>query len=265
MYPSSFTLLSKVNQNLNCAFLGTWGERIRGMPKRFLLVEDDSAIARIVTDSLMLDGYSVDWEYDGLNALKKLSTRHYDLVITDLRLPSLSGFDLLKHIKSHYTNLPVIMLSAVADLEEKLQGLKNGAEDYICKPFSIGELQIKVAKIMRSYENTPVISCGDLRLDRIKRVLTNQTEKIDIQEREFHLLETFFLNPDKVISKEQILRNICGYNFVPSTNVVDVLICRLRDKIAHKKSSVSIKTVRGIGYRIHTDPHGNDVQVSPST
>lgn len=223
------------------------------MPKRFLLVEDDSAIARIIVESLAVDGYTCDWESDGLKGLERLSTKRYRFVISDLKLPSVSGFDILKYIRANHPTLPVIILSGVTNLEDRLSGLNNGAEDYICKPFSIGELQIKVNKMMRSYENSPVITCGDLHLDRLKRILTKKTEKIDIQEREFHLLETLFLNPDKVISKEQILRNICGYNFVPNTNVVDVLICRLRDKIADKKSSVSIKTVRGIGYRIHAD------------
>lgn len=222
------------------------------MGKKFLLVEDDSETAKIVLESLKRDGYEGDWEFDGLKALERMSRQHYDFVIADLMLPSLSGLGLLRYVRENLPSMPVIILSAVTNLEERLQGLRDGAEDYICKPFSIGELQIKVRKIIRSYENSPFVICGDLHLDRLKRVLSKKSQKIDIQEREFHLLETLFLNPDKVVSKEQIIRNICGYNFTPSTNVVDVLICRLRDKIAEKNSIVSIKTVRGVGYCIQT-------------
>ncbi len=221
------------------------------LAQRFLLIEDDSETAKIILQAL--SGLKGDWEVDGLKGYHNLLSHNYDLVILDIHLPSLNGLDLLRRVRNLKLEIPIMLLTGMSRIEERAEGLLSGADDYLCKPFSIGELQIRVKNLMKSQERLSLVSFGDLKLDRIKRTLTRGHHRIEVQEREFSLLDLLMSNPDQAISKSQILSQICGYNFMPNTNIVDVLVCRLRDKIADDKSPVSIRTIRGVGYKIHME------------
>jgi two-component system OmpR family response regulator len=227
------------------------------MVQKYLLIEDDEDTAKLVLRGLLPHNYDGDLVHDGPVALQRLRLAKYDFIILDVSLPSGSGLDLMRDIRAIDSEIPIIFLSGMTSTEDRIRGLECGAEDYICKPFSRRELVLRIQKIMRSQEKSSVVSFGDIKLDRLKRTIIRGQQTFEVQEREFLLLELFLLNPDKIVSKKQILKDICGYNFVPNTNIIDVLICRLREKISTKEGLVTIRTIRGVGYKIHIEPRAN--------
>lgn len=216
-----------------------------------LIVEDDICIAEQIRIGLAGFFGSIDIVNGGYEALEKLMHVRYDLVVTDLMLPGASGSDILAKIKTTY-NTPTIVISAKGDSATRAEALKSGADDFIMKPFSLAELQIRVQRIVhRNMESDLVMTSGDLVLNRVERKVTVRGgQSIDLNDREFMLLELMIKNPEKILSKNLILKEIWNYDFNPQTNVVDVMICRLRQKL-DDESQRMIRTYRGQGYALN--------------
>ncbi|AFY02429.1 response regulator transcription factor [Bdellovibrio bacteriovorus] len=219
------------------------------MSYRFLLLEDDPEIAAIVLKGLFAEGYEGEWVANGERALDHIQSQKYDFMISDVLLMGISGFEVVRKVKAIHPELPVIFLSALNADEERITGLSCG-DEYLCKPFSVTELLIRIRKIIQPQESTAVLTYGNLKLDRLKRKVICGSNVIEMQEREFKLLDLFLSNPHRIVTREHILREICGYNYIPTTNVLDVLICRLRDKVTAGTGKVSIRTIRGVGYKV---------------
>lgn len=219
---------------------------------RILLIEDDEKIGAYVEKGLRQEGHLVDWARAGDEGLALLEGARHDLAIVDIMLPKLSGYEVIKRARSKKVHIPVIVLSAKSDVGEKVAGLHAGADDYLTKPFSFVELLARIdARLRRADDNTkPVteLKFRDLHLDLLGRRARRGERQIELQAKEFALLEYLMRNAERVLSKTMILENVWEYSFDPQTNVVDVLVCRLRNKIDRPQDSKLIHTIRGVGY-----------------
>lgn len=218
-----------------------------------LIIEDDSKILEFLDLGLREAGYQVESATDGVIAFEKIKKAAYDIIILDVMLPVMDGFTLLKKIREEKIRTPVLILSAKKSLEERVEGLQMGGDDYLVKPFAFSELLARVQALLR--RTAPVeateetkLSYGDLVMDLEKREVYRQGKKISLQVKEFALLDYFMRNPEKVITKSLILEKVWGYDFDPQTNVVDVLVCRLRNKVDKDFNEKVIQTHRGVGY-----------------
>jgi len=224
---------------------------------RILVVEDDPKIASFISTGLRQAGFSVDVADNGEEGLVRALDGAYDLAVLDIMLPRLDGLSLLDQLRRRQINTPVIILSAKRSVEDRVKGLQAGGDDYLTKPFSFSELLARVQALIRRAgavpETTILLRVGDLSLDKLKREVYRAERKIDLQPREFSLLEYLMGNPGRVISKTMILEHVWDYNFDPQTNVVDVLICRLRNKIDRDFERKLIQTIRGVGYALGND------------
>jgi two-component system OmpR family response regulator len=221
---------------------------------RVLVVEDDAKIASFVVNGLKQSGFAVDRCADGEEAHVLASTTSYDAAILDIMLPKLDGLSLLRQLRKEGIRVPVIFLSAKASVDDRVKGLQAGGDDYLTKPFAFSELLARVqALIRRSTEavEPTKLTVGDLSLDLLTREIRRGSEKIDLQAREFSLLEYLMRHAGRVVTKTMILEHIWDYSFDPQTNVVDVLVSRLRSKIDRDKKLVH--TIRGVGYVLKSD------------
>ena len=221
---------------------------------RVLVVEDDAKIASFVVNGLKQSGFAVDRCADGEEAHVLASTTSYDAAILDIMLPKLDGLSLLRQLRKEGIRVPVIFLSAKASVDDRVKGLQAGGDDYLTKPFAFSELLARVqALIRRSTEavEPTKLTLGDLSLDLLTREVRRGSEKIDLQAREFSLLEYLMRHAGRVVTKTMILEHIWDYSFDPQTNVVDVLVSRLRSKIDRDKKLVH--TIRGVGYVLKSD------------
>lgn len=224
---------------------------------KILVVEDDKKINSFITKGLEENGCLVESVFDGSEALDFLRhDKSIDLMILDLMLPKVSGMDVLNTIRSEGNSVPVIILTAKRTVDDKISGLQAGADDYLEKPFSFMELYARVQAILR--RNRPVAPISSLShfgitMDLISRKVTRENMPIDLQAKEFSLLEYLMKNPGKVITKTMILENVYGHNFDTQTNIVDVLVFRLRSKIDKDFPKKTIQTVRGVGYVFKED------------
>lgn len=221
---------------------------------KILIVEDDKKINDFIKKGLEQSQFNAISAYDGIEALDILEVGpRPDLIILDVMMPKLDGLTLLQTLRRKQINIPVIILSAKRSVEEKVQGLEFGADDYIEKPFAFSELLARIQVVLKRAQGKSVSSepteliFQDLKLDLISRVATRGTEKVELQPKEFSLLEYFLKNPERIITKTMILEKIYGYNFDTQTNVVDVLVYRLRSKVDNQAKKL-IHTVRGVGY-----------------
>ena len=216
---------------------------------RILVVEDDDKIASFVIKGLKQAGYAVDRAADGEEALVLAETTPYDAAIVDIMLPKLDGLSLIQRMRSRKCRTPVIVLSAKASVDDRVKGLHAGGDDYLTKPFAFSELLARTQALIRratqTAEPTRVIA-GDLTLDLLTREVTRGTEKIELPAREFALLEYLMRNAGRAVSKTMILEHIFDYSFDPQTNVVDVVVHRLRAKIDPDRTR--LQTLRGVGY-----------------
>jgi two-component system OmpR family response regulator len=217
---------------------------------RILVVEDDRKIASFVVKGLKESGYAVDHCADGESALDMALAIAYDAAIVDLMLPKLDGLSLIQRIRREGVRTPVIILSARASVDDRVKGLQAGGDDYLTKPFAFSELLARVQALIRrasapTSEPTKLV-VGDLTLDLLTREVTRGGEKIELQPREFSLLEYLMRNPGRTVTKTMILERVWDYSFDPQTNVVDVLVHRLRGKVDPEKTR--IHTLRGVGY-----------------
>jgi two-component system, OmpR family, response regulator len=216
---------------------------------RILVVEDDNKIASFVVKGLKQSGFAVDQSGDGEEALALAETTPYDAAVVDIMLPKLDGLSLIQRLRSQGFKLPVIILSAKASVDDRVKGLQAGGDDYLTKPFSFSELLARVQALIRRASQTTEptkLSVGDLTLDLLTREANRAGEKIELQPREFALLEYLMRNPGRTVTKTMILEHIFDYSFDPQTNVVDVLVHRVRSKIDPDKTR--LHTLRGVGY-----------------
>ncbi len=221
---------------------------------RVLVVEDDKKIASFVTTGLKQAGFAVDHSGDGEEAYALASATPYDVGIVDVMIPKMDGLTLVQNLRKDDIKIPIIFLSARGSVEDRIKGLQSGGDDYLTKPFSFAELLARVQAIIRrstqSTTESTRLSAGDLSMDLLTREVTRSGKKIDLQPREFALLEYLLRNTGKVVTKAMILEHIFDYSFDPQTNVVDVLVHRLRGKVDKEFPRKLIHTYRGIGYAL---------------
>ena len=218
---------------------------------RVLLVEDDLKIASSITKGLKAAGFAVDHASDGEEGLHMALTEPYDTAIIDIMLPELDGLTLIQRMRRERVNTPVIILSAKGSIDDRVRGLQTGGDDYLTKPFSFSELLARVQALMRragDISEPTRLSVGDLSMNLLTREVFRGKRKIELQPREFSLLEYLMRNAERVVSKTMIMEHVWDYNFDPQTNVVEARICRLRDKIDKGFTTKLIHTVRGVGY-----------------
>jgi two-component system OmpR family response regulator len=218
---------------------------------RVLVVEDDVKIASFVSKGLREAGFAVDRAGDGEEGLHLALCEPYDAAVVDIMLPRLDGVALIERLRKEGVNTPVIILSAKRSVDDRIKGLQAGGDDYLTKPFSFSELLARVQGLIRratrAAEPTHLKS-ADLSVNLFTREVRRGEEKIDLQPREFSLLEYLMRNEGRVVSKTMILEHVWDYSFDPQTNVVDVLVCRLRNKVDRDFDKKMIHTIRGVGY-----------------
>lgn len=218
---------------------------------RVLLVEDDGTIADFVEKGLREAGFAVDVATDGRAGLARALTGGHDAAIVDLMLPQMDGLAVIDALRARGVRTPVLILSARRSVDDRVRGLQAGGDDYLTKPFAFAELLARVQALIRratgAAEPTRLV-VGDLSLDLLTRKVQRGAETVDLRPREFALLEFLMRNAGRVVSKTSILSHVWGYNFDPNTNVVDVLVSRLRDRIDRPFPVKLLHTVRGAGY-----------------
>lgn len=220
---------------------------------RLLLVEDDLKIASFIVKGMKAEGYAVDHAKDGQEGLHMAVTEPYDAAIIDIMLPKLDGLSVIESMRKEKVNTPVIILSARGSVEDRVQGLQAGGDDYLPKPFAFSELLARVQALIRragGLSEPTRLTYGDLSMNLLTREVTRGGRKIELQRLEFALLEYLMRNSGRVVSKTMIMEHVWDYNFDPQTNVVESRICRLRDKIDRGFDVKLIQTVRGVGYAL---------------
>ena len=216
---------------------------------RILVVEDDSKIASFVVNGLKQSGFAVDRSADGEEGSIRAQTISYDAAVVDLMLPKLDGLKMIQELRAKGVRMPVLILSAKASVDDRVRGLQAGGDDYLTKPFAFSELLARIQALIRRASQVPEptrLTVGDLTLDLLSREVKRGGEKIELQPREFALLEYLMRHANRPVTKTMILEHIFDYSFDPQTNVVDVLVHRLRSKVDKDKGM--IHTIRGVGY-----------------
>ena len=221
---------------------------LEGTRMRILIAEDDAVLADGLTRSLRQSGYSVDCVKDGATADAALTTGQFDLLILDIGLPKLSGFEILKRLRGRNSKLPVLILTALDGVEDRVRGLDLGADDYLAKPFKLAELEARVRALTRrgNAASSTVLKHGDLTFDQVGKTAELRGQALELSARELALLEIFMQRPGRMVNKEQIVDLLCQWGEEVSTNAVEVYIHRLRKKL--EPGDVRIATVRGLGY-----------------
>jgi len=221
------------------------------MTMRVLVVEDDKKIASFVVNGLKQSGFAVDHCADGEEGLIMARATSYDAAVIDIMLPKLDGLSLVQTMRKEERRTPVIFLSAKASVDDRVKGLQSGGDDYLTKPFAFSELLARVQALIRraTHSAEPTrLSVGELTLDLLTREVIRGGERIELQSREFSLLEYLMRHAGRVVTKTMILEHVWDYSFDPQTNVVDVLVHRLRSKVDKDKERKMIHTLRGVGY-----------------
>lgn len=218
---------------------------------RILVIEDDSKIAGFVVNGLKQNGFAVDHAADGELGLAMAGSIEYDTIVLDVMLPKLDGLSVLRELRREKNRTPVLILSAKASVDDRVTGLQAGGDDYLTKPFAFSELLARVQALIRRatqvVEPSTLSACG-LTMDLLSREVFRGARRIDLQSREFALLELLMRNPGRAVTKTMIMEHIWDYSFDPQTNVVDVLVHRLRSKVDKDFEVKLIHTIRGVGY-----------------
>ena len=218
---------------------------------RILVVEDDKKIASFVVQGLKQNGFAVDHALDGEEAQALARSVPYDVAVVDIMLPKLDGLTLVQAMRREKIHVPVLILSAKTTVDDRVKGLQAGGDDYMVKPFAFSELLARVQALIRraSHTSEPTrLTAGDLTLDLLNREVIREGRSIELQAREFALLEFLMRHTGRVVTKTMILEHVWDYSFDPQTNVVDVLVCRLRNKVDKDFAKKMIHTLRGVGY-----------------
>lgn len=221
---------------------------------RILIIEDEAKIARFVELELVHEGNEVDKALDGREGLDKALTGNYDLILLDVMLPGLNGMEVLRRIRLE-KDTPVIMLTARDAVMDKVSGLDAGADDYITKPFAIEELLARIRVALKNHSNEKPrtahrIEVGEVSLDEDRHEVLVRGEEVELSHREFELLHTLMHNKNIVLDREKLMNEVCGYDYIGETNIIDVYVRYLRTKIDDKYGIKLIHTVRGVGYVI---------------
>ncbi|HBR93986.1 MAG TPA: DNA-binding response regulator [Opitutae bacterium] len=222
---------------------------------KILIVEDDPKIASFVERGLKEQGYVIDVCNDGDAGYDLAVSESYDVILLDIMLPGRDGLSILRSLREQKNTVPVILLTARSGLDERVEGLNLGADDYLAKPFFMEELIARILAVSRRASGEPlnVIQQGALSLNLITREVHRGEDSIDLTSREFNMLELLMRSPGRVYSRTQLLENVWGYDFDPQTNVVDVYVRRVRGKIDVAGEASMIETVRGVGYRLRDE------------
>jgi two-component system OmpR family response regulator len=218
---------------------------------RILVVEDDLELSSFLTNGLKQAGFAVDQAPDGEEGLHLALHEPYDAAIIDIMLPKRDGLSLIEVLRRNKVNTPVIILSAKRSIDDRVKGLQIGSDDYLTKPFAFSELLARVQALIRRASGAPEatrLTAGELSIDLLRREVVRGAKKIELQPREFTLLEYLMRNVGRVVSKTMIMAHVWNYDFDPQTDVVDVLICRLRSKVDRDFDGKMIHTIRGVGY-----------------
>lgn len=224
------------------------------MKERILIIEDDEAIVRVLRRSLAYEGYTVDAAFDGETGLALARDAHPDLVILDWMLPGMDGLEVCQRLRAG-GNVPILMLTAKDTLSDRVQGLDAGADDYMVKPFQLEELLARIRALLRRTqpERVPVLNFADLVLDTSTRQAMRKGRTISLTAKEYDLLELFMRHPRQVLTREMIFDRVWGYDFGGESNVLDVYIRYLRQKLESEGENRLIHTVRGVGYVLRED------------
>ena len=218
-----------------------------------LIIEDDKAIADFIARGLREAGFAVDVASNGTDGLDAALEQNPDVAVVDVMLPGRDGLSVIDELRRRGRMMPVLILSAKRSVDDRVRGLQAGGDDYLTKPFAFAELLARVQALVRRASRTPeatTLTVADLTMDLLSRRMTRGGQPIDLRPREFALLEYLMRNAGKVVSKTMILSHVWEYNFDPQTNIVDVLVSRLRDKIDKPFEIKLLQTVRGVGYVI---------------
>ncbi len=218
---------------------------------KVLVVEDEKEVAGLIRRGLEEQGFSVELSHNGTEALALATSRQYDAIVLDIMLPGRDGLSILKTLRNQRNAVPVILLTARSEVEERVEGLDLGADDYVTKPFYVEELISRIQAIVRraSGNQLSLLQAGDFTVNLITHEAKRGERTIRLTAREFGLLEYLMRSPGRVYTRTQIIEHVFGYDFDPNTNLVDVYIQRLRKKIMGNSDADLIETVRGVGYR----------------
>jgi two-component system OmpR family response regulator len=223
---------------------------------RILIIEDDEDVASFVKSGLEQAGYTVDQAGDGKDGLFLATTESYDGIVVDRMLPRVDGLTIVRTLRASNIATPVLILSALGEVDDRVDGLKAGGDDYLVKPFSFAELQARIEALLRRHRVASdsavatTLTVGDLKMDLLKRQVSRHGQGIDLQPREFQLLEHLMRHAGQVVTRTMLLEAVWGYHFDPQTNVIDVHMSRLRSKIDRDFDQPLLHTVRGAGYRL---------------
>ena len=222
---------------------------------RVLIIEDDKDVASFVQKGLTQAGWNVDHASDGKDGLFLATTESYDALVVDRMLPGIDGLTVIRTLRASSNTTPVLVLSALGEVDDRVKGLKAGGDDYLVKPFAFSELMARLEALVRragAGSGTPatVLQVADLRLDLLRREVQRADKPIDLQPREFQLLEFLMRHAGQVVTRTMLLEGVWDYHFDPQTNVIDVHISRLRSKIDKGFDRPLLHTVRGAGYRL---------------
>jgi two-component system OmpR family response regulator len=223
---------------------------------RILCVEDDPTTADYIAKGLGEAGFAVDVAGDGRIGLEQASNGHYDAIVLDRMLPGMDGLTMLSTLRAGGNTTPVVMLSALSSLDERVRGLRAGSDDYLAKPFAFAELLARLEAVRRRSNSVPggapvtKLSYADLEVDLLARKVTRGGRKIELQPREFRLLEFLLAHQGQVVTRTMLLEDVWDYHFDPGTNVIDVHVSRLRKKLDEGGAPSLLHTVRGAGYRL---------------
>ena len=222
---------------------------------RILVVEDEKKVAQFIKQGLEEEHYSVDVAHDGEKGLLMAESEQYDLLVIDVMLPKKSGLDLIRGFRAAQGTTPALMLTAKASTEDKVAGLDSGADDYLTKPFAFAELLARVRSLLRrgAKEKSTLLAVADLELDTVTHKAKRAGRTIELTAKEYALLEFFLRNKDRVLSRAIISEHIWDYNFDTGTNIIDVYVNHLRNKVDSSADRKLIRTVRGVGYVLKED------------
>jgi two-component system OmpR family response regulator len=222
---------------------------------RILLIEDDAVVANFIHVSFSQEGHIVDVVANGKDGLAQSVSESYDIFIIDRMLPGIDGLKIIRSIRAAEIGTPILILSALADVNERVEGLESGADDYLVKPFALSELRARVNVLVRrkvgeSVASETELNVGDLKLDLLTRRARRGRQEIELKPREYRLLEYLMRHANQVVTRTMLLENVWNYYFDPRTNIIDVHISRLRQKIDKGFSTSLLHTIRGAGYVI---------------
>ena len=229
------------------------------MYMRILLVEDEEGVANFIKKGLVEEHYAVDLAVDGEEGRALVLANQYDLIILDIMLPGINGIELCKEIRQKKIQTPVLMLTAKDSVKDKVAGLDSGADDYLTKPFSFEEFIARIRALLRRRQDALVeLRHKDLRIDVLSHRVFSGENEVVLRPKEYAILVYLVRNQGRVLSRTQIIENVWGYDFNPNTNIVDVHIKSLREKIGEFVSPDFIRSVRGTGYMVETTPESDN-------